>query len=774
VNGASEKATPASNSPAEGRGRVRNPYLPTAVAVIEEETGSGITVATASIRQGRRCLDSYVKAYPMAPRPGSGPARTDPETEEPSPGNVVAVVGEHGTGKTHLLGDLLVRFADQGGADRHALYVEASRHRTFLSIYLELMHRLQGEHKLHERVQEYYVDLAVEDLGRSPIMQSYANQLREGVRTPEDVDRVFGIDSPELMTALAQRLQAVTHDPDFGLALSFLHDPSLREPVKAWLLGEPPAPLLMERGIKQAIDTEERALEAIGVFALIYGRRNHRLMLAIDEIDRIIMPTGGRPGSAESAFKKLLEVFVAAHGLLVIAGLPDFLRILRPDTLQRISTVIEMTSMTLGQVEEYVLRTHKRFLGRESIDPFTPDALRCVTQITGGIPRQVIRLLQLTFEVAHERSSGITTEVVLETAPSLATSSREKVRSATASILAANSLPYEPDRRASLLPRSRVDFWIPFPGQGAGCGLIVADSVLTSADVDELSGRAQAVRDGQGEVVARLVIAGWLSPEHRDLLGDVFGAAPLIYNQRTFDADLLALIRAAGARAGGDLAPVQDQVRQLGWQQRDLHRSMDQVLAVVQNLQLTAERGFEGLAGRLPGRATGGREGSAHNAGPVRELPPAVTALFARAKVLIEERYRLPRSLEEIFAPPTPGQPVQDRSAAMAELRTVLGRQDAMSALGLISALGYLVDAFESGVTAWYTQWNGLREEQRPAARDALIEICRRYDELFSVLPLHLAHEADQPFDTFPDAGEESATFTTLAARTMQALLSVV
>ena len=118
-----------------------NPFPATAVASGAET----VTVETSAVRGARHLLDDYLTARV---RPGAG--------------NVIAIVGDFGTGKTHLTNELLRHVDRAEGKSTHVIDIEASTG-TFVALYQRFVAQLD-EMDVMRRVREYYADIVADDL----------------------------------------------------------------------------------------------------------------------------------------------------------------------------------------------------------------------------------------------------------------------------------------------------------------------------------------------------------------------------------------------------------------------------------------------------------------------------------------------------------------------------------------------------------------------------------------------------------------------------------
>ncbi len=100
-----------------------NPFSPTAVARVAEGRAQATTVTTAAIRDALAHLDHYLRS---------------------GDGGTVAVVGDYGTGKTHLAAELLAHAQESTGGAIRAVYLDAPAD-TFLSLSRQLLGRLSRD-----------------------------------------------------------------------------------------------------------------------------------------------------------------------------------------------------------------------------------------------------------------------------------------------------------------------------------------------------------------------------------------------------------------------------------------------------------------------------------------------------------------------------------------------------------------------------------------------------------------------------------------------------
>ncbi|MFD0427245.1 hypothetical protein ACFQ60_01125 [Streptomyces zhihengii] len=126
---------------------------------------------------------------------------------------------------------------------------------------------------------------------------------------PQEVVRRLGLSESAFLQSLQARLGHITEHSDFGTALALFLRPEFEAAVWEWLAGHPADPVLKERGVVRTIDTDISALEAIGVFAFLYGRQGHRFVLAVDEFEKVLSrgraarSTKGRSSPSRSCWR---------------------------------------------------------------------------------------------------------------------------------------------------------------------------------------------------------------------------------------------------------------------------------------------------------------------------------------------------------------------------------------------------------------------------------------------------------------------------------------
>ncbi|MFD7655018.1 hypothetical protein ACFV4N_13655 [Actinosynnema sp. NPDC059797] len=692
----------------------KNPFSPMAVARITEFDATPDAIDVAITTDATRQALAHLTAY-LDQRPARGGDRT---------GTVVAVLGDYGTGKTHLA-VRLVRHARQVLADpTHALYLDATAD-SFIELYRRFMRKL-GREGVRAQVSEYYADIVADSLQSSGLTSDMLDWLGSRQLEPQEVVERLGLMESALLRKVQDTLREVTNNKDFGTALTLLLRPGFEHSVWSWLLGGAPDQVLVERGITTPIDDEVAALEAMGVFALLFGGRQRRFVLAVDELDKIFSADSRPQKRTMAAFQTLLQVFAKAGACLVLCGLPDFKSVLPPAVRQRIPYTVVMSGLSQAEVREFVELAQEPLFGRRQLAPFTAHAVRYLRDIARGNARNVIRLCHRVFRAADdaERAGGeflVTEDAVRQAARELFGSlSADDVEGVVRRLLDANGFDHLHRHVLGVGEESLADFWVTFPDRTGGCAVLLTRSLLDNADLDAVMRRITAVREADPGAELVLLVNGVVADAVAMQLRELLGREPLVYVDRTFPDDFKALIGAAGKRLGGEddpLTALRVQMERLTRQQSSIYGFIEQLAEHVDGVRTSSDRQLGAiqrqlgvLAGDAPPRASGGR------------LPGEVERLFRDAVDALEDLTQV----DAMFAEAFDHAPTATQEAVHRRLRAPEFTRAAAQALVMQRA----VQAFRAAVSQWY------QSAGDPDAEDRLEALCVIYDDIAEFLPL--------------------------------------
>lgn len=717
---------------------VVNPFPATAVASGAET----VTVETPALLEARHLLDGYLTAPATS---GSG--------------NVIAIVGDYGTGKTHLAADLLRHIGRTAGDTTHTISIEASTG-TFVLHYQRFVAQLD-QMDVTRRVREYYADIVAEDLEVSELTAKLAPRLRRGELDPDwVVDQLNLIDS-DLLQRVRHKLADVTNKEEFSTALTLLLQTGFDRAVWEWFRGDVPDQILFDRSIKDPIVTDADALEAMGVFALLYGHRGHRFVLVIDELDKLLSTSPDTAAATVDAFKKLLQVFASANALLILVGLPDYIDAVGATVVERIGRIVRVSALTTDHAEEYIRRSQQAAGGTATLAPFTRDTVKYLVEITDGVARRVVRLCHHLYRKAVSEGTRVTEAMVREVTRSQIGFfvNIESVRHEVRRTLDAQGLRYFRNHPVGSDPRTRVDYWIPLGDRDSGCAVLLTDSVFGSREVDLLNERAIMIKNTVADAETVLIVVGYLPSALSYELTEVFGIEPLIYDHWTFNENLAAILSTRArlieeVSAEDPLTVVSNRVERMNRQQTNTQRFIEQLAAHVEAMRASSDHEFGAIRRDLDG-ITQALQPSTTVAQTDRgavppNLPPSVSTLFDDASSALSSLSRVDDVFREALA--GAGRGLSDEIEARMAIRTRLASARVFEAMGVVSLLRTLLTAFRDAVTNWYRLHAGA---VRDVDKVELGALCRSYDALYDFLPLFRLKELDE-FELPPGGASES------------------
>jgi len=117
--------------------------------------------------------------------------------------------------------------------------------------------------------------------------------------------------------------------------------------------------------------------------------------------------------------------------IIIFAGLPVFEKKLEaelPTLLMRVNTRVYLESLSEVETESLIQKRIDR-AGGEGIKPFTNDAIKKIYEITGGFPREIIKICdQLIREAAKKNISTITSSFIDQVIKSIKISETEEIK----------------------------------------------------------------------------------------------------------------------------------------------------------------------------------------------------------------------------------------------------------------------------------------------------------------------------------------------------------
>lgn len=750
-----------------------NPFPATPVAPVQAFDADTITIETPAIREAIGCLDDYLTADRNGGRSaadGPGPDRpvAGREPAASGAGNVVAVIGDYGTGKTHLTMHLLRLARREAGRNVHAMYVDAPAD-SFLSLYRERFVPRLRRGDVRQRVQDYYADLVADSLEGVEFAAEIVERLREREVDPRQVVERLGLGETALLRDLQARLRDVTNNDAYGIALTLLLRPGFETAVWDWLSGYEPDATLQERGITVGIESEADALEAMGVFAILYGSQDHRFVLVIDELEKVFSDARQLTGGPAQAFKKLLAVAAQSGTFLVLSGLPDFLQSLEADIRQRIGHIIRTSALTPIDVSRYIRQTLEHAFGEGRLAPFTQEVVAYLTTLAGGNARRIMQLCHHAYRHAAAENTTISHDIVGRAArEQFELLTTGDMRAEVRRVLDTRGWPFHPDHIPGDTPDSKIDYWIPIGGDDAGCAVLLTDSVIYNRDLRTLERRVQAINAAVSAGRILLIVNGYLNPEHARALNAMLPDPPLVYDPRRFTDDFEAALRAATGRlerltGKHDIDIIRDRMERITQMQSRTQNFLEELHSALDASRSSAERRLGGIERVLEEVAWG--PGAQRRVPFDDTVPPAPARLPAPVEELFDQALNSLRDLDRLSGVLGDAFSVEEDQAPADARRALFRRfaaEDAFYSVGVAVLLQRLVLAFRDAVAGWYER---LRHGPGSAGREHLVMLCQTYDALYEYLPVFRLETLSRLTAHLPESGHHAETVVRWSGR---------
>jgi Cdc6-like AAA superfamily ATPase len=695
------------------------------MAVASMNESYEVTIETDAFRQAKDSLQSYL---------------TSSAVGNPEAGNVLAVVGEYGMGKTHLLA-WLTRQVEDSPQVVYTIHADATVE-SFAELFRRIVRRL-GMADLKDRVNEFYADVVARNLQASDNSSSVVQWLLNGSVEPQDVVQRMGMAESTLLQETQRSLLEVTGDKFLSHALTLLLRQGFDDTVWDWLMGAQPSQVLTERGITKRISSDPAALAMLGAFTLLLGGRRRPFVLVIDELDKVLTASRQLDDETLAALQTLLTQFSEASAFLVLAGLPDVLTFLRPAIRERIGRVVTMSPLSAAQVTTFIQRSQQHRFGTPRLRPFTEDMVALLVSLAGGTPRMVIKLCWQLYRAAVEKGDTalVTEQMVLDVVRRQFGSNHHDVRTAVRTTLERQKWPYLRDHFVGGKPDTRAAYWLPV-GDTGGCAVLITESVLQLADVDRIVQWAMRVRSSGDGIEAIVVIDGVVADRLAETLRQGLGHSPLTYDRRTFAEEFAGMVGTVGHRLLGesDTDPI-DQMRgkieQINRDQAIMADMMADLVGKVDASRTTTDRQIAAMLQNVSDLTSAVRHSATAEATAPAGLPHEVDRCFTEALSQLDGLLAMNGDFQAVF----PGQDPRDESRASRVWDVVglrLRDEDFLRATGTAAALRQTISAFRRMITDWYVAGSVVPPDGRltDAADYWLSQLCLSYDRVAEFLPV--------------------------------------
>ncbi|MFD0688641.1 hypothetical protein [Actinomadura fibrosa] len=684
-----------------------NPFPPGATAGVQNLTEEVVTVETAEVVKATRLLTSYFQ-------------RSDEEQ-----GRAVMVIGEAGSGKSHLLFDLLRRTRDRSGVDGEHMYID-SQGSNFLDLYKGNFLAAFNQDEVVSRLRRYYADIVADSLKNTGFPDDVTSRVRDTTIDPQRFVNQFNLAESAFLEEMKARLREVTRDEEFGTALTLLMRRDLARDVWAWLEGNPPSPLLRERNITSHIDGESKAIEAMGVLALLYRGRTRHFVLAFDQLEKVLPSASPPTRETREALRRLIELMTDQGIFLVLSGLRELDTALEPQE-EGVVARIEPKGLTQDEVRTYIERCVARKGPGLGLGPFNERIAEYIAYLAGDSARRVVQICWSCY--AQSRESGQVTQTMVDQAAiGRAQQDRHQVDRRIREQLSKQGRNFERNHPVQDEDGPRAPYWVPVGS--TGCALFVTESLIRKEDAKRLIRDAESVRRAAPRGRLALIVNGFLSAEVEAQLKPHFDEDPLTYVPATFAEQFSWLMRhmseqiemssAAQDQVQEQLNLVRGSVNRLSAAQGSTQNFLETLMYQVEKMHSTLEQQYTELARGL----LRDERDRAERPSP---LPDDVEQEFATTLGVLRELTGLDTALGELFGRrPTSGPP---------GLLMRLQNREVVSAVGVATLAEQVIEAFRASVGNWCGELDGVPTDDQI---DTLNALSRNYETIVDFLPVSL------------------------------------
>jgi hypothetical protein len=329
----------------------------------------------------------------------------------------IGLRGGHGSGKTHLLSWLGKEAAARSVSKPVVLYAKADRP-SFFDLYTQILAQVKRA-DLQLIIAEAVKNLAVEEVNKAEATRSIEKRLQ----TPAELQRLFheeNLDREALFFGLRERLQVSGAPQEITQALLLVESPTLGEKALTWLSGKR-IDDYESLGISYQLDAlpvvgettsipDVVAVNALETLAALFAVARRPLLILVDQLEILLRTDAVRQVVLSSIIKKLIEQLSRQSVLMFMAGTPEPWSVLPRDVAPRLRTREPLPIGDLSAKEARLL------LEAFSAGEFSHDALPELMRITGGNPREILRIAHHVFSRVSGTLENASPEDIIECA----------------------------------------------------------------------------------------------------------------------------------------------------------------------------------------------------------------------------------------------------------------------------------------------------------------------------------------------------------------------
>ncbi len=339
-------------------------------------------------------------------------------------GGAIGLRGIHGAGKTHLLTWLGTTLRQTRSIRGTVLYAKCDSN-AFSALCYQLMKELERA-LLIELIQLALLNLARRKARAAKVTESLADRL-ESIGALAILQAEKNIDLEQLRHELAGELGERTGAPETARILLDVPDATLGADAYRWITGlgvDNPALLGVTQSARAAgehpgtLESEAAAITALETIAALHQLAGVPFLVLVDQLEVLLRtPDPAAYQMVSSLTKKFVEQLSRQSVLIFIAGIPEAWDRQMRDVSARFRQRDQIHVGGLSS-EETTLLLGAYMKERPDLPPFGDSAVRQIHQLSGGSPREILRIAHYVFEKTAGRVDQADADVLLSSAKS--------------------------------------------------------------------------------------------------------------------------------------------------------------------------------------------------------------------------------------------------------------------------------------------------------------------------------------------------------------------
>ncbi len=463
-------------------------------------------------------------------------------------GGAIGLRGGHGAGKTHLLNWLGELARGTRSIRCEVLYGKCDSS-SFFDFYKQLMAQLPRQ-QLIDLVQLAFLNLARRKVRSAEITAALADRL-ETVGALSQLQDEGNIDLEELRQQLLEQLDSSSSATmEMARLLLAVADSRFGADAYRWLSGleiEQPELLGVPRsmtnpGTTSSPDADTAAIAALEIIAALHRIAGVPLLILMDQLEVLLnVPDPNDFITLGSLLKKFIELLARQCVLVVIAGAPPAWSKLPRDIPPRFQRrePVAVGGLTADETRLLIKAYLSNLPEAESLPDRSYDI---VQELSGGNPREILRISHEAFEATSGNLSLADREVLLASAQrsgSIADRAELALTIADAVLQGFGAISRELTVDGETVDRVLTN----------DLGVLLVLFVVKATDAIQEINSARRVTRLQKYLRANwrdppliVVAVGYSSPEVRSVLNFV---APIVFDERDFEGTLRAQVIAS-------------------------------------------------------------------------------------------------------------------------------------------------------------------------------------------------------------------------------------